>query len=779
MTLLADMNVAFDPALPALGWPLLLQLSILLAVLTIWTYFGVRAATFRRVAMIVALRLSALSLAFAMLMRPSFATTELEGVETTKFLVIADASKSMNVAEVEGKPTRWEHVNKIWTSPDVQRRIERLRAEQKIEVVKYLGAEDLRADDPNAAADGKRTDIGVWLHQLMQKHGHEKHLRGIVLISDGADNGTKFSAQEKARAWRGVAPIHAFGVGDPANPKYRKDIGLTSLKVEPVPPEPIFIRSPMTVKAIAQAPGFEKAEVEVSVWVEHVEDKTLIKIADKKLTIRQEKDQPILVKCDAPEKAGEYKLTLKIAPHPEEANDKNNEISTFIQVSKEKIKVLWVDRPRAWEPKLAIDLALKPEKQFEVHFVVPPSDGKGDPFKELDLNQHWDVIVIGDISAQQFSFGNPKIFDRIRELVTKDKTGLLMLGGSETFVKGGWDKQKAILGLLPVALDVPPDKAEFIDIEVRAFPTKEGKNQPFTQFDPDLEKNKVIWEKKFYKLAGSTPVGTLLGDAFLRGEKDEILMAGKLAGIGRVVVFAVDSTESSWRTPETMGAYKHFWKQLVFWLAQQQDRSNQLWVNLDRRRLDANAAEVLGFEFGLRGKSGKELPSATFTAKIVTPSKQEIAVTFGRRDQHQQGTFQGAKEPGEHRLIVTATAKEDGKSIELKKEAHFLVAFDDIEMLRPLAEHETLSRIAASAEGRFQVLEEVAFVQYLDELKSQVNRESRHKTTHWPDWKRLPASDGMRDQLAGLWHSFALVSLVVFVALVGGEWLLRRLWGLV
>ena len=29
---------------------------------------------------------------------------------------------------------------------------------------------------------GKRTDIGAWLHQLWQKHGQEKHLRGIVLI---------------------------------------------------------------------------------------------------------------------------------------------------------------------------------------------------------------------------------------------------------------------------------------------------------------------------------------------------------------------------------------------------------------------------------------------------------------------------------------------------------------------------------------------------------------------------------------------------------------------
>ena len=100
-------------------------------------------------------------------------------------------------------------------------------------------------------------------------------------------------------------------------------------------------------------------------------------------------------------------------------------------------------------------------------------------------------------------------------------------------------------------------------------------------------------------------------------------------------------------------------------------------------------------------------------------------------------------------------------------------------MLRPLANHETLGKIAANAEGRFHLANEQELVQYLDELKSQVNRESRMKTTHWPDWKRLPASERPRDQLSGLWDSFALVSFLLFVLLIGSEWGLRRMWGLV
>src|ERR1019366_1336328 len=125
-------------------------------------------------------------------------------------------------------------------------------------VVKYLGDGALRLDDPTAFADGKRTDLGAWLHELWQKHSHEKNLRGIVIFSDGADNGTKFSAQEKARQWRGVAPIHTFGVGNPDAAKLRKDIAPTSLRVAD---SLVPVKTKFSARAVAQAPGFKDAEV--------------------------------------------------------------------------------------------------------------------------------------------------------------------------------------------------------------------------------------------------------------------------------------------------------------------------------------------------------------------------------------------------------------------------------------------------------------------------------------------------------------------------------------
>src|SRR5205085_2111482 len=121
---------------------------------------------------------------------------------------------------------------------------------------------------------------------------------------------------------------------------------------------------------------------------------------------------------------------------------------------------------------------------------------------------------------------------------------------------------------------------------------------------------------------------------------------------------------------------KKFWRNLVYYLANQEDQANPLWVELDKRRLNANASDILRFRFGLRGKSG-DLANATYTAKIISPGKQEIPVTFVRDDQnanHQRGTFQSAKEAGEFQLVITGASKKD--EVFGSATARFLVAFD-------------------------------------------------------------------------------------------------------
>ena len=161
--------------------------------------------------------------------------------------------------------------------------------------------------------------------------------------------------------------------------------------------------------------------------------------------------------------------------------------------------------------------------------MEPSLDEKRDPLKFYGFDQvdgpQYDVIVIGDISAQQFSFGDDKVFAKIKELVQK-KTGLLMLGGTETFGSGGWQNHPEFMSMMPVKFD----KAGFVEEKVLAVPTPDGSKYAFLQLDPDPKKNAKFWKKQFEELDGLAGMGTKVNsaDELIKGTNGQpIMIAGK------------------------------------------------------------------------------------------------------------------------------------------------------------------------------------------------------------------------------------------------------------
>src|SRR5438128_1577117 len=83
-----------------------------------------------------------------------------------------------------------------------------------IGVVPYRCAGDVDTFDAEGNADGKRTDFGELLHSLYERHSSERYLRGLLVLSDGADNGTRYPALSLATKWRMLpCPIHTFAFG--------------------------------------------------------------------------------------------------------------------------------------------------------------------------------------------------------------------------------------------------------------------------------------------------------------------------------------------------------------------------------------------------------------------------------------------------------------------------------------------------------------------------------------------------------------------------------------
>lgn len=782
--LVAAVYLTFDPAWPwswsGGGLPLFGAVMVALAALTIWTYRGAPNVSGRRLLVILSLRLAALLVACAVILRPSLAREDEESALPSKLILVIDSSESANITDEFNNLSRWEAARRLLQTPTVRAALAKLSA-QKVELIQYQAAEDLAPFNPNGQAEGKRTDIGQWLQTLLKNHAGEQNLQAALLFSDGADNGTIYPALEKAAAWRGLCPLHVFALGRPTTTLKQRDIAFVKIHAEPVP---VPVKGKLTVKGEVNAPGFENSRVNLSLYIDGVQ----VGPVKEEILARTEGNQ-VQITGDAPIKPGEIKVTLRIQPLPGEVTPLNNEISTYVTVTNEGISVLWVEgKRRAYEPVFVLRHALSRDPRFRVFFTerlrqAAPTDDQDD-FFDFD-KQHYDAIVIGDISAQRFAGKRLEVFGKIKQLVEDRGVGLLMLGGYETFANSDWHKlpQAAeLVNLLPVALTMPGQ----LEGPARLIPTKAGLQYLLRVGTSDQETGD-FWERKLEPLDGMTVLGKVKPTATVLATRDgvetEPLMVGTQAGKGRTLAFGGDTTWKSWRrSPEMLPAYERFWKQTLIWLAQQENLDDNIWVKPDTRRLAAGRNQRLGFTVGLRGKGGLDLPNARFQVKVIGPNKEEIAVATAREGTEERGYFWKTGLPGEYEIVATGEGKDrDGHEVKPAQpaRARFLCFAEDVENLRPAADHDFLARLASAGGGRFHQAEERKLSLFLEELAGQTKMQNKPRVDLFPDWRRNPISDTVSDQLATLWSTALLPSFFLFVIFLAAEWFCRRHWGLV
>ncbi len=765
----ARTSLAIDPAWPGAspgsGWVLLAGAAVVLVGLTVWTYLGVRGSSPRRMMIVLALRLVALAVTVLLMLRPSLAVEEDNSTDPSRLFLVVDVSKSMSVADEFNNASRFKRVQDLLGADAVRAALKRLADEKKVEVVLYQGADEVKRFDPAVTADGKSTDILRWLDDLRREAGGDIPVQAMLIFSDGVDTGDPARTLQKAGDFRGRWPLVTFGLGQSTTTGADRDIALDLIVVEP---QPVLAKGKMKIQVTVQAPGFENAQTEFSLWIEDRATKKMVKAQSRLERVTQPADNVIAFEVDAPDTDGEIKITAKAEPLPGETSTRNNEISTYTYVSKEGVRILWVEgKKRAYEGVFAIRHALARERRFQVVYVergqtLEPGDA--DPYR-FDRTAY-DVLVIGDISAARF--GDTATLQKVRDRVQNQGMGLVMLGGYETFANSGW-QASPIADLLPVRLTTPGQ----VEGKVRVVPRPEGL-QYLCKLSDDPKKNLEIWSKSFSPLEGMSPMGPADQRATVFAEREgdgAPVLASIVRGKGRVLAFAGDTTWQAWRrNPESIVPYERFWKQMMLWLAQQEDSKSAVFVQIDQRRVER--PKSLGYQVGFRGV---DVPDAKFTAKIVGPRGEEYPIAIGA-DPRGQWT---PPAPGEYTFHVEGKGKTPlGQPTEGRDIARFMVIETDRELLRPAADHDFLEKLAAATDGKFARADERALLQALTDLQAR-QAPAQTKTTHWPDWRKNPPSDSIADQFATLWRSAALIGLIVYITCLCVEWFLRRRWGMV
>ena len=758
-------------SLPAFGWPALALTALLLLGATAWSYFRVPGAHPGRVTIVLVIRVLALLLVFLALAGASCVRRDEMRVPSL-VLVGIDVTQSMKVADESGRVARWEELLNVLR--DCKPVLDKLRDEHNVKVLFFRFGDEVAEFDPDnpGDADGKRTDTAQLLSTLYEKYRGERYLRACLILSDGANNvASEPSAEKLAAQYRNLpCPIYTFAFGNKATTSQDRDIVVTSITTDP---SVVAVKGKMTVRATVDALGFVGRAVRVRVFLNDKE------VAGETETLRLRKDNQVQVVVDAPAEPGEYKVTLKVHDPdtlkelPGELSAANNQMDTFATVTREGLSVLLVERQERFpEPQMMLSaLAADKRMRVDVAWLRGPSklDENQKGLFQFD-EQPYDVIILGDVTAARLREADPQALEKIHDRVVNKRTGLLMLGGPHSFGNGDWAGTE-LAKLLPVELNVKGRN----DSDVKLWATAEGLKYVLRLAD-NPEDSKDLWEKvqKEALLNGVTRLGKPLGNARVFAETSaggEPVLVGSDFGTGRTMAFGADTTYL-WVRPKTGGraAHARFWRQVVLWLARQEDTDDNLRLRPDTRRLPLGSQLNFGVE--LRGKQGEEIKDPRYGVKVVDPKGGETAVEVvrglpgSRSASESRGTFK-PRLAGEYRIQATGSGKDHaGKAVDGRTEARFIVYQDDVETSEKAANPDFLKDLAAAGGGQDYRPRELR--RFLEQLPAKPLPNPPPKPSKFPDWRTTRGRS-----------PFLLAFLLLFVQLLALEWFLRRRWGMV
>ena len=790
-------------------WMLVLGLQIVLAVglfyAAVYAYLGTR-----RLAVLMVMRCAAILLLLLVLFKP--AVSVVPGMESyrPRLGVLLDRSASMATTDQAGSANRY-----LQCLRGLQTQEERFA--QSFRPVYYHFAKGLDAAASLEALGrfqpaGEGTDVTDIARAIGSCAGDydKADLTGIVLLSDGIHNAP--AGLEEALRSAGV-PVYAVGVGS----RTESQTGHKNLQIVAVEaPFDAIRNNASTIQVQVKATGLAGTPVEVQL----LEDGNVVAAG----TIRADvlpsgppasgggtglKPVPTsaagALPCElkwTPKDRGGAPATSRtgadirhievfVPPVPGETLVQDNRADLHVLVTDPKIRLLYVEgtiRPEykfLWralnmDPQVQLMSLVRVERSkfsgFSSMQAAPLSDL---PRTEADFRL-FDVIILGDLDA---TFLSSDQMGRLKKFV-EGGGGLLMLGGHNSFGPGGFagTDVEAALPVFPGPRGQPQETTPFLPLL-----TAEGRRHPILDGVADYLAGPGATKPK----PGLARLPDLLGCVAVVGAKPGasvlavhptksneggplIVLAVQSFGAGRSAAFTADTTWEWFMPLQGLGEespYRLFWGQMVRWLANAQAKSRSGSASLVLR-LGASCVRVgtdLKVTARVLDEKGKAAATATVTCTVEPAVEPAVAGTAAPPPIHLLsksggGLFEETWRPAKDgKYVLRATAVDPDGAALASDELPLTVTAASTE-LDVLARNEALLRtIADSTGGRY------ADVSALPEIVDQIV--ARQKILAPPDPKpRIhPSYDS---------HLPFSLFFLGFVALLTGEWLLRRNWQL-
>lgn len=360
------------------------------------------------------------------------------------------------------------------------------------------------------------------------------------------------------------------------------------------------------------------------------------------------------------------------------------------------------------------------------------------------------ALVIDDLEAAFFTRDQQ---DLIKRFVAERGGGLLMLGGADSLEAGDYDRTP-IGDVLPVYTRANTQASP--DAGVRLELTREGQLQPWVRLrDQGDAESRRLAELPVFEVVNRVnhikPGASLLATARTPSGEQLPALAAQRFGRGRALAFTIGDAWRSGLRPEAekTADLGRFWRQTVRWLTAEVPGR----VTLEITAADGPTRPT-GLGVRVVDEAFQPLDHADIAVSVALPTGDAVALA-AEPGTGAPGTFNTAylaAAPGAYRVTATATT---GGMPAAPAEAGFVVDHDAAEFARLTPDRALLADLSQRTTGR--LVEAGALGSLAAELRQ----------------RQAPV---MATSTTPLWHQPWV--LLTIVALLVGEWILRRRGGL-
>lgn len=739
----------YPPAIFAKGklvwlspWPLWL-LFVLLAIAAAGLFWHMQTrkghlAGLRSVAIWLA-QTALIALVLFMLWHPAISVARLRPQQNV-VAVLVDHSRSMGIAD-SGKPRLQAAENLLngQLLPELNKKFQVRLYEFGHDAARVDSARNLKADD-NA------TRIGDSLRHIAAEAG-TMPLGAIVLMTDGGDNTGGVDRETIAQLRQLRVPVHSVGFGPD---HFSKDIEVEDIAA----PARALPNSRLIARVAFKQHGYSGQKVKLVV---RENGKPL---AQQEITLKPDVEQSEAVVFNSGA-AGAHSFQIGIDPVSGEENSQNNAMIRLVDVVQKKMRVLYIEGEPKWEYKF-IRRAMEDDQSIELVSVVRTTQNKtyqqGGKQGELEDGVpptieglfSFDGLIIGSVEANYFT---PAQQNMIRDFADRRGGGVLFLAGRYALNEGGY-------GATPMAEMIPvhlPSEKTWSRDYVQAGLTEAGRENVICRLEEGRDANVARWGR-MPQLANYTVLGTpkpgavVLMNVLPAGRKPSPLLAIENYGHGRTAVLATSGTWR-WKMQQQHDDRTKdiFWQQLMRWLVTETPgqvlASTPHQVLPDETRVPLRAV--------VRDKTYTPVAGASVQAQITRPDGSTDVAEM-KPDPLEPGTYSGEYSAAKTGVYVADVVAKQGAA-EIARDAVTFRREDGVaENFGSAQNKDLLQKLANDTNGNYY---------------------EPSKAGHLPGEIAVSEAGISAHDNLDIWDMPILFLLVILIR--GGEWLLRRKWGVV